>query len=44
MAIGPAYDSHLAWRTHGVLEFDARKMVSLNEEGEEIAGYSRGKG
>lgn len=32
------------WEHVGVVEFDAVRMVALNEKGEEIDGYSRGKG
>ena len=43
-AVDRAYDSDVDWQPRGVVEFDARKVVCLDDDGEEIDGYSRGKG
>lgn len=32
------------WEELGVVEFDARRVVALDEEGEEIEATARGKG
>lgn len=45
-AIDLAYDGDpsIQWKEQGVVEFDARHVVALDANGEEIDGYSRGKG
>lgn len=37
-------DPSIRWTEQGVVEFDARHVVALDANGEEIKGYSRGKG
>ncbi len=32
------------WTNQGVVEFDAVRMSAVNEDGEDIDGYTRGKG
>ena len=41
-----AYDGDIAlrWEPAGVQEFDARRVVTLDADGEEIAATARGKG
>lgn len=34
----------VTWTHHGVVEFDAVRMSAIDAEGEDIDGYSRGKG
>lgn len=34
----------LNWTERGVVEFDARYVVALDANGDELDGYSRGKG
>ena len=34
----------IQWEERGVVVFEARRVVALNAEGEELDGYSRGKG
>lgn len=45
-AIDLAYDGDpsIRWKEQGVVEFDARHVVALDANGDEIATYSRGKG
>jgi len=45
-AVDLAYDGDpsIKWREQGVVEFDARHVVALDVDGEEIETYSRGKG
>lgn len=45
-AVDLAYDGDpsIKWREQGVVEFDARHVVALDADGEEIETYSRGKG
>lgn len=45
-AIDLAYDGDpsIQWKAQGVVEFDARHVVALDANGDEIKGYSRGKG
>lgn len=49
-AVDYAYDAYMlgthrvTWEPAGVVEFDAVRMVALDENGDEIDGYSRGKG
>ena len=45
-AIDLAYDGDpsIQWKERGVVEFDARHVVALDANGDEIEGYSRGKG
>lgn len=37
-------DPSIQWKEQGVVEFDARHVVALDANGDEIEGYSRGKG
>ena len=45
-AVDLAYDGDpsIPWKEQGVVEFDARHVVALDADGEEIERYSRGKG
>lgn len=45
-AVDLAYDgdASIRWKEQGVVEFDARHVVALDANGDEIEGYSRGKG
>lgn len=45
-AIDLAYDGDpsIQWKEQGVVELDARHVVALDANGDEIEGYSRGKG
>jgi hypothetical protein len=37
-------DPSVKWQERGVVEFDARRVVALDEDGEEIEETARGKG
>lgn len=37
-------DVKVTWTNHGVTEFDAVRMSAIDENGEDIDGYTRGKG
>ena len=37
-------DPSIKWTEQGVVEFDARHVVALDANGDEIETYSRGKG
>jgi hypothetical protein len=37
-------DVKVAWTNHGVTEFDAVRMSAIDKNGEDIDGYTRGKG
>ena len=45
-AVDLAYDGDpsIKWTEQGVVEFDARHVVALDANGDEIEEYSRGKG
>lgn len=45
-AVDLAYDGDpsIKWIEQGVVEFDARHVVALDANGDEIETYSRGKG
>lgn len=45
-AVDLAYggDPSIKWKEQGVVEFDARHVVALDANGDEIESYSRGKG
>ena len=45
-AVDLAYDGDpmIKWTEQGVVEFDARHVVALDANGDEIESYSRGKG
>ena len=45
-AVDLAYDGFvpIKWKEQGVVEFDARHVVALDRNGDEIETYSRGKG
>jgi hypothetical protein len=45
-AVDIAYEGFtpVKWEGRGVVEFDARRVVALDEEGEEIEATARGKG
>lgn len=45
-AVDMAYDGDpsIQWKEQGVVEFDARHVVALDANGDEIESYSRGKG
>lgn len=45
-AVDLAYhgDPTVKWKEQGVVEFDTRRVVALDADGEEIETYSRGKG
>lgn len=45
-AVDLAYDGDpsIKWVEQGVVEFDARHVVALDANGDEIESYSRGKG
>ena len=45
-AVDLAYDGDpsIKWKEQGVVEFDARHVVALAANGNEIDTYSRGKG
>jgi hypothetical protein len=37
-------DPAVKWEERGVVEFDARRVVALDDDGEEIESTTRGKG
>lgn len=37
-------DVEVTWRSHGVTEFDAVRMSAIDADGNDIDGYTRGKG
>jgi hypothetical protein len=45
-AVDLAYEGlvPVTWKECGVVEFDARHVVALDKNGNEIESYSRGKG
>lgn len=45
-AVDLVYDGEIdvVWEPLGVVEFNAVQMAALDEDGNEIGGYSRGKG
>lgn len=43
-AVDLAYDGDVVWEKSGVVEFDARHVVALDDDGEEIESTARGKG
>lgn len=45
-AVDLVYEGHVPveWTNQGVVEFDAVRMSAVNAEGEDIDGYTRGKG
>ncbi|WP_122465925.1 hypothetical protein [Brevundimonas lutea] len=45
-AVDLAYsgDVPVTWDKQGVVEFDAVRMSAIDERGEDIDGYTRGKG
>lgn len=45
-AVDIAYEggAEVVWEEQGVVEFDARRVVALDVNGEEIEDYVRGKG
>lgn len=45
-AVDLAYESDpsVVWQEQGVVEFNARHVVALNDAGEEISSTARGKG
>lgn len=45
-AVNLAYegDPAVTWQERGVTEFDARRVVALDDDGEEIESSARGKG
>lgn len=45
-AVDLAYDGDpsIKWKEQGVVEFEARHVVALDANGDEIETYSRGKG
>ena len=45
-AVDIAYDGGpgVVWSEQGVVEFDARRVVALDDDGEEIESTARGKG
>jgi len=45
-AVDIAYEGNveLVWEEDGVMEFDARRVVALDDDGNEIEGYKRGEG
>ncbi|WP_426050563.1 hypothetical protein [Brevundimonas sp. SL161] len=45
-AVDLVYEGHVPveWSSQGVVEFDAVRMSAVNEDGEDIDGYTRGKG
>lgn len=45
-AVDLAYDGlePVKWEERGVVEFDARRVLALDDEGEEDESYVRGKG
>lgn len=45
-AVDLAYDgdASVKWEERGVVEFDARRVVALDDNGEEIEETARGKG
>lgn len=44
-AVDLAYDGApgVIWEPYGTVEFDARRLVALDEDGQEIEGATRGK-
>ncbi|PZT96750.1 MAG: hypothetical protein DI624_12375 [Brevundimonas sp.] len=45
-AVDVVYEGHVkvTWENQGVTEFDAVRMSAIDEHGEDIDGYARGKG
>jgi hypothetical protein len=45
-AVDLVYGGHIAvqWERQGVVEFDAVRMSAVDADGEDIDGYTRGKG
>lgn len=45
-AVDLAYDGDIKidWKEGGVTEFDAVRMSAIDEDGNDIDGYTRGKG
>lgn len=45
-AVDLVYEGHIdvEWEKHGVVEFDAVRMSAIDRNGEDIDGYTRGKG
>jgi hypothetical protein len=45
-AVDLVYEGHVkvAWENHGVTEFDAVRMSAIDEDWNDIDGYTRGKG
>lgn len=45
-AVDMAYDGEpgVVWEQSGIVEFDARRVVALDDDGEEIESTARGKG
>ncbi|MFZ5669368.1 MAG: hypothetical protein ACOY4K_07725 [Pseudomonadota bacterium] len=45
-AVDIAHDGFqpIAWEERGVVEFDARRVVALGDDGDEIEATARGKG
>lgn len=45
-AVDLVYEGHVSveWKNHGVVEFDAMRMSAIDDNGEDIDGYTRGKG
>ena len=45
-AVDLVYEGHVPveWTNQGVIEFDAVRMSAVNADGEDIDGYTRGKG
>ncbi len=45
-AVDLVYEGHVAveWTNNGVVEFDAVRMSAVSADGEDIDGYTRGKG
>lgn len=46
-AVDLAYEQRapgISWRERSFVEFDARHIAALDADGNEIEGYSRGKG
>ncbi len=37
-------DLNVTWENQGVTEFDAVRMSAIDEDGNDIDGYTRGKG
>lgn len=45
-AVDLVYEGHVevAWKSHGVTEFDAVRMSAIDEDWTDIDDYTRGKG